>query len=287
MRPATLKNIIVSLFYLVCIQAWGMTRHGLVIGLGEYQDKTWCHIHGDKDVPLINNMLIKCGYTDVVTLINKQATKAGIISSFRNLAKRCGKGDVVYIHFSGHGQQITDVNGDEEDGWDEAWVPYDAMYAYSKSYKGENHLIDDEIAAWLNEIKRKIGSTGKILLVIDACHSGDSDRGIEDIDEYIRGASDDFIIPLNKTPKRISKATQNWLTVTACKNIQNNCEVKINDGEFYGILTYALYSNFENLIQLENHRILQVLQHYVNLNRRRGHQTVTITGNHSLAQFFK
>ena len=267
--------------------AYGIVRHGLIIGLGEYKDRTWGKIHGDMDVPIVKDMLIKCGYTDVVTLINNQATKTGINSAFSRLADSCQAGDVVYIHFSGHGQQITDVNGDEEDGWDEAWIPYDAMYAYSKSYKGERHLIDDEIAKWLNVIKNKVGTSGKILLVVDACHSGDSDRESDNEDEYIRGASDDFIIPLDKTPKRIPKAKENWLTVTACKNVQNNCEVKIRDGEFYGILTYALYSKFENLKQLDNNNILRELQQYVNLKRRRGHQTVTISGNHSLTEFLK
>lgn len=266
---------------------FGQTKRGLVIGLGQYKDRTWGTVHGDKDVPLVKSMLTSCGYKDIATLVNKEATKAGIMKAFENLSMRCGKGDVVYIHFSGHGQQITDVNGDEEDGFDEAWIPYDAMYAYSNSYKGENHLIDDEIATYLNKIKSKIGASGKILLVVDACHSGDSDRGNEDEEEYIRGASDDFKIPLTQTPKRIGKAKENWLTLTACKNVQNNCEVKIKDGEFYGILSYALCSQFANWKKFDNQQILNELQQYVNLKRKRGRQTVTISGNHSLAQFFK
>lgn len=270
-----------------CSQSWCITRHGLVIGLGQYKDRTWGTVHGDKDVPLVKNMLTVCGYKDIVTLANKDATKAGIISAFDGLSKRCKKGDIVYIHFSGHGQQITDVNGDEEDGLDEAWIPYDAKYAYSESYKGEKHLIDDEIAKWLSVIKGKIGSAGKILLVVDACHSGDSDRGSEDEEEYIRGASDDFVIPMERTPKRIAQIKENWMTLTACKNFQNNCEVKIRNGEFYGILTYALYSQSANLRTADNQKILNNLQQYVNLNRKRGHQTVTLSGDHSLAQFFK
>lgn len=273
------------LFTSLCV--FGQTKRGFVIGLGQYQDRAWGTVHGDKDVPLVKGMLAACGYKDVATLVNKEATKAGILTAFENLSKRCGKGDIVYIHFSGHGQQITDVNGDEEDGFDEAWIPYDAMYAYSKSYKGENHLIDDEIAQWLSVIKGKIGSAGKILLVVDACHSGDSDRGNQEEEEYIRGASDDFIIPMERAPKKIDKTKENWLTLTACKNVQNNCEVKIKDGVFYGILSYALFSQFANWKKLDNQRILNELQQYVNLNRKRGRQTVTISGNHSLSQFFR
>ncbi len=109
------------------ISAYAITSRAIVIGLGEYHDQTWGRIHGDKDVPLVNSMLTSCGYKDVTTLVNKEATKAGILTAFESLSNRCKKGDVVYIHFSGHGQQVTDVNGDEDDGWDEAWIPYDAM----------------------------------------------------------------------------------------------------------------------------------------------------------------
>lgn len=277
--------IAMCLFTSLCV--FGQTKHGLVIGLGQYQDKTWGKVHGDKDVPLVRNMLEACGYNDVATLVNKDATKAGIISAFDNLLKKCMKGDIVYIHFSGHGQQITDVNGDEDDGWDEAWIPYDAMYTYSKSYKGENHLIDDEIAKWLNVIKRKIGTSGKILVVVDACHSGDSDRGSESEDEYVRGASDNFVIPLRGNPKRSAKSKEDWLTISACRDFQNNCEHKTKDGAFYGMLSYALCSELPKLKKLDNERFLSELQKFVNSSRKRGRQTVTITGKHTITEFFK
>lgn len=92
----------VFVLIIVCItysQSWCITRHGLVIGLGQYQDRTWGTVHGDKDVPLVKNMLTVCGYNDIATLVNKNATKAGIISAFDGLSERCKKGDIVYIHF--------------------------------------------------------------------------------------------------------------------------------------------------------------------------------------------
>lgn len=274
----------------VGIYAYGQTKHGLVIGLGQYQDRTWGTVHGDKDVPLVKSMLVSCGYKDVATLVNKEATKDGILTAFENLSNRCKKGDVVYIHFSGHGQQITDVNGDEdEDDWDEAWIPYDAMYAYSNAYKGDKHLIDDEIAILLSDIRKRIGTSGKLLVVVDACHSGDSDRGGEgeDEDEFIRGASDNFIIPISVKPKKTAKVKENWLTLTACRNIQDNCEVKADDGNFYGMLSYVLTSRFNNWNKLDNNAILTDIQQQVNLKRKRRKQTVTLSGNHSLTQFFK
>ena len=39
-----------------------------------------------------------------------------------------------------------DDNGDEEDGLDEALIPYDAQFWYAPGeYEGQNHLRDDEL----------------------------------------------------------------------------------------------------------------------------------------------
>lgn len=292
MRISIIRNIIIAtVCFLACFTTWGATRHGLIIGLGEYQDKAWSKIHGDRDVPIVKDMLANCGYTDIVTLVNKQATKIGITSAFSQLAERCTKGDVVYIHFSGHGQQITDMNGDEDDGWDEAWIPYDAMYAYSGSYKGEKHLIDDEIAMWMGKIKSKIGATGNLLLVVDACHSGDSSRDdIEDDEIYIRGAEKDFVIPQKKKPAKIAKARENWLTLSACRDFQVNCEVKTTSGGFYGMLSYALCKGYPDFKKKDNNGIAMQLQQFVDKFRHQLPQDVTLTGltsKQSLSVFFR
>lgn len=217
----------------VCMMA--QTRRALVIGIGEQKDKNWAKINGDKDVHYVQQMLQNAGYTDVRTLINKQATKASIVTAFKRLAAQCTVGDVVYVHFSGHGQLVTDVNGDETDGWDEAWIPYDAFLKYGKNDRGEKHLVDDEINVLLTGIRNRIVDSGKLLVVVDACHSGDSSRG--DGDETVRGVKEEFVIPGNYHGKA-KKATERWLTLSACKDFQLNQEMKTPK---VGKLTYALY----------------------------------------------
>ncbi len=281
----------IILLTISCSIVCGSSRHGLIIGLGEYKDNTWSKIHGDRDVEIIRNMLSDCGYTDIKTLINREATKDGILAAFRGLSDRCRIGDVVYIHFSGHGQRITDVNGDEDDGWDEAWVPYDAMFAYSRNYKGEKHLIDDEIALWMTRIINKIGPSGRLLVVVDACHSGDSsreDNGDEEI--YVRGADKDFIIPMETAPARTVRADENWLTLTACRNYQTNCEVRTTTGGFYGMLSCALYKEYGNLSNMDNEMVMSQLQMFVNRFRHDLPQDITLTGSiqsYTLTEFFK
>ena len=77
------------------VQLYAQTKRALVIGLGEQQDKAWNKINGDKDVPLVQGMLKSAGFKSVTTLVNRQATKTGIIGAFRKMAASCKQGDVV------------------------------------------------------------------------------------------------------------------------------------------------------------------------------------------------
>lgn len=274
------RNILIIVFLALSVQVGAQTRRALVIGLGEYEDKSWSKINGDKDVPYVKAMLSDAGYKDVRMLVNKQATKANIVAAFRKLTKECDSGDVVYIHFSGHGQQVTDVSGDEKDGWDESWIPYDAYLKYGAKDKGEKHLVDDEINVLLTTLRNKVGKGGKILVVVDACHSGSSTRGEED-DVMVRGARENFAIPV-ATRGKASKISNQWLTLSACKDYQSNQEMK---SPKMGKLTYALYTIAKGGKVTES-SIQKFMQH----NRGRHPQTPVLTGETSrcrLSDFFK
>lgn len=269
--------LILLLFFTV-LTAGGAERRALVVGIGEYQSAEWSNIHGDSDVPLIVRFLSERGFTDIGTLVNEEATKKGIIASFRAMETKCRPGDIVYVHFSGHGQQITDLDGDEDDGFDEAWIPYDAGMSYSETYKGENHLTDDEIGYWLERICRRIGSSGKLLVVADACHSGDSTRG-DVAGVCLRGTDKDFIIPQERKPERIAKKTEKWLMLTACRDYQVNCELRLDNGTYCGMLTYALSTLDRKGLSAANGDILRRIQNFVDDHRTHLPQNPTISGN--------
>jgi hypothetical protein len=191
-------------------------------------------------------MLLANGFQskDIVELKNESATADAIRKALDALVSKAAKGDVIYIHFSGHGQQITDLHGDEEDGFDEAWIPIDAQFSYAKGkYEGENHIIDDQLNQWLSQLRSKVGATGKITVVADACHSGGGSRGDEDETEYVvRGTSDAFVIPCNTKPFSGEVGTIDWIFISACKSYQCNYEYKGT-----GSLTYALGQQKANL----------------------------------------
>ncbi|MBR1808245.1 MAG: caspase family protein [Paludibacteraceae bacterium] len=232
------------------------TRRALVVGIGNYPASSgWAKINGDKDIPMVEEMLLANGFSkaNIVELSNQQATCAAIKQQFENLIARSQSGDYIYIHFSGHGQQITDLNGDEEDGFDEAWIPYDAQFAFTKGkYEGQNHLIDDELNGYLHRLREKIGGTGKIIVVADACHSGGGSRAETDEEYVVRGTADAFVIKgVKKTVTAVSYPVE-WTFISACKPYQCNYEYKGN-----GSLTYALYQQKDNFTSLTSKQVGQ------------------------------
>lgn len=66
--------------------------------------------------------------------------------AFAELAERVRPGDFVYIHYSGHGAQTQDLNGDGRSGKDQTWVTYGAR---TGKFEGEDDhgVLDDEINA--------------------------------------------------------------------------------------------------------------------------------------------
>ena len=258
--------LVVLLFLAGSISA--QTRRALVIGIGEQKDKNWAKINGDNDVLYVQRMLSNAGCKDVRTLVNSQATKSGIVAAFKKLTSQCSVGDMIYIHFSAHGQLVTDVNGDEADGWDEAWIPYDAYKNYCKEDKGEKHLVDDEINVLLTAIKSKIGEQGKLLVVVDACHSGDSSRG-DDLGETVRGVYNKFVIPVRRKAKS-NKPVEQWLTLSACKDYQLNQEMKSPQ---VGKLTYALY-----MLSKEGLLTIEAIDRFMKRYRSRLPQAPVLTG---------
>ena len=155
-------------------------KYALIIAVGNYPAKTgWSSISSVNDVPLINNALLNQNFKEenITILKDEAATRAGILKAIDELQAKIQPGDIVVIHYSGHGQQIFDNNGDEIDGKDEAIVPYDALVKYTSNYKGENHIRDDEIGNIITNFRNKLGKNGQLLMLLDSCHSGSSTRG--------------------------------------------------------------------------------------------------------------
>lgn len=230
-------------------------KRAFMVGISNYHTngyKVWNNIHGAEDVALLKPELEKKGFK-VQTLINEQATYQGILNALNPFIATSKKGDVVYLHFSCHGQPVEDgLNGlakDEKDGWDEAIVPIDAGKEYNSAYKGEKHLTDDELNGYISKLRKKIGPKGMLYVAMDACHIGEVSRiGLE----TVRGSSEAITSHPNngyKPPKKkdsirhypITKSADMapTLFIEACESFQRNTEIRIN-GKEYGALSYNI-----------------------------------------------
>ncbi len=165
---------------LITSAANGQTKRALLIGIGNYpRGNGWNNLSSENDLHYLSNVLrIKGFQQEHITLLrNESATRAGIEKAVEDFIRTCKPGDAVMLHFSGHGQQITDDDGDEADGYDEAWVPYDAKARFDPvEYRGDRHIRDDQIGKWVDALSTVVGSTGTVLVNIDACHSGTATR---------------------------------------------------------------------------------------------------------------
>lgn len=237
----------------------------LLIGIGNYKTSAtgWPVIHGNNDVKLLETKLKSRGFS-VSKLTDNKATKGNIKKALTDLTNTTASGDVVYIHFSGHGQLIEDLNHDERGAFDQSFICYDACFSpkfkvSGKSYRGENHFIDDELFPYLNDIKQNVGKKGQVVVVFDSCYSGGADRNSQPDElnpdsevewtETTRGTDD--IFPIDKTaksylqamkkPGSYSQAGGMITVISACKSDQRNYECKMkHSGRKYGTLSYCI-----------------------------------------------
>jgi len=90
-------------------------------------------------------------------------TKANIMGAMKWLVKDAKAHDSLFFHYSGHGGQIRDMDGDEVDGYDEVIFPLD----YEQKGVG---IITDDI---MNDLLvRPIPDGCRLTALFDSCHSG-------------------------------------------------------------------------------------------------------------------
>jgi len=90
-----------------------------------------------------------------------QPTKVNILRAMHWLVKDAQPNDSLFFHYSGHGGQTPDLDGDEDDGYDEVIYPSDFRVA--------GFIVDDE----MHRIMVKPLQAGvRLTAIFDSCHSG-------------------------------------------------------------------------------------------------------------------
>jgi hypothetical protein len=102
-------------------------------------------------------------FTQSLVLKTKEATRDRVIREIKQAAAELRAGDLFLLSYSGHGGQVPDRNGDEDDFEDETWCLYDGQ------------LIDDELDVLWQGFREGV----RVFLLSDSCHSGTVSRRIQ------------------------------------------------------------------------------------------------------------
>jgi len=137
-----------------------MSRHALIIAVGEYLDPTIPTLRGvGYDIESATRMAVAMQVPEenIRVLRDAEATAANIEREIAALEKRTQPGDRVFFYFSGHGSRWYDASA-TGNGCVEALLPSDAT-----------PLTNGRLASLLKPIADK---SDKLFVFYDACHSG-------------------------------------------------------------------------------------------------------------------
>ena len=120
-------------------------RKALLIGINYFHQRGELRgcINDVKNMSTYLNSYFGYKREDMVNLTDdqknplSQPTKANILRAMHWLVKDAQPNDSLFFHYSGHGGQTKDLDGDEDDGYDEVIYPVD--------FRSAGHIVDDEM----------------------------------------------------------------------------------------------------------------------------------------------
>lgn len=157
--------------HLECFQDTGGKVRLLVVAL-DYDYKPGAELTCTHDAEFFVAMAKSAGITDITVVTDKNKmgtarfpTRSEVLRNMREVGKRCEAGDWFIWFFAGHGFNVPDHDGDEADGFDEAFGTPNT----DGKLKEATLLIDDDFAKALDSMFPR---DTRILCICDCCHSG-------------------------------------------------------------------------------------------------------------------
>ncbi len=212
------------------------TKRALLIGINKY--KAVPKLQGSlNDIETMRQILTsRWGFppAHITVVIDEAATRAGMVAAIEHFVKETGPNDTVYFHYSGHGSQVEDLNGDEpDDHLDETLVPQDGRTGDVRD------ITDDELDALFSKMQAK-----NALIVLDSCHSGTATRSLDirtrsippdsRLDIYRKAES-----ALPKTRAVVPVVTSRYVVMTGAASHQEALDGPV-EGRYHGFFTYSL-----------------------------------------------
>ena len=236
-----------------------MAKRAVLIGINRYRvpgsDLRGC-VNDVKNLQQALTTYYGFSAQDITTITDAQATKKAMQSAIQKLIASGKKGDVLLLHYSGHGSNVPDDNGDEADHRDEILCPTNLDW--------NDPLRDD----WLRTTFDKLRAGVSLTVIMDCCHSGTNTRAITPQDEPIkerflpcpldlmatesgRSLGGTLRGKLGKAPRGskrksdIVHAEIREMLITGCRDTQTSADAQIG-GTFNGALTYYLVESIKD-----------------------------------------
>jgi hypothetical protein len=215
-----------------------MAKKALLVGINDYReinDLSGCV----NDITNIRDVLLKYydfNVSDVRVLVDNRATKKNILARLKWLVTGVKKGDSLVFHYSGHGTQVRDRDGDElKDHMDEAICPWDTNW-------DGGLILDDDLYNIFQGLKAGVS----LEVILDSCHSGTGTREIMGMKEMkirflpppidIECRNEEGLKVKNFGMKEEMKKL-NHVLWAGCKNSQTSADAQIGN-TYNGAFTY-------------------------------------------------
>lgn len=224
-------------------------RRAVCVGIDEYPTSP---LYGCvNDAKEWQSVLSAAGF-ETELLANGQATRAGLVRVISDLIEGSRPGDVLVLQCASHGASLPDADGDEEDGKDEAVVPFD--------YEDGNFLIDDDLGDLLDRVPAGVSFT----CFMDCCYSSENTRIFApkslknpgELERYLPIPEDiarQHVINRKSAPPRLPRSVYSGkpeVNFTACRSDQTAKE-KDGHGYFTTVATRILRGNISGLTHEE------------------------------------
>jgi hypothetical protein len=230
-----------------------MAKKAILIGVNKYKipgaDLRGC-VNDVKNMQAVLTKIYGFATGDIAVLTDFAATKKNMEAAIRKLVRDARKGDALLLHYSGHGSNVPDNDGDEADRRDEILCPTDLDW--------KKPLSDD----WLRKAFNRMRTGVSLTVIMDCCHSGTNTRAIQPpdaplIERYLpspwdlvaaesgrklKGQLTGTFRSAGKTKKRRSDivvADIPEVLITGCRDTQTSADAYIG-GSYNGALTYHL-----------------------------------------------
>jgi metacaspase-1 len=234
-----------------------MAKRALLVGINRYKipgaDLRGC-VNDVKNLRAVLTAYHGFAARDVATLTDFAATTKAMRDAIAKLVKGARKGDALLFHYSGHGANVPDNDGDEADRRDEILCPTDLDW--------KDPLLDD----WLRKTFDALPAGVNLTVIMDCCHSGTNTRAILPPDAPIipRYLPNPWDLMAAESGRKLKGKTTGSLRrsaparrkkdivaanipevlVTGCRDDQTSADAHIG-GSFNGALTYNLVATIK------------------------------------------